>query len=186
MRIIDISLPLSPGTLVWPGDPGLELIPNETGAGQSYVRVSSLRMGTHTGTHLDAPSHLFAGATSVDGIPLDLLVGDVWVSLIPEELPIVSADALQAAGVPEGVRRLLLRTSNSLLWDLPQHRFREDYVAISPDAADWIVGRGIQLLGIDYLSVDPFHAADLPAHRRLLGGGVVVVEGLDLRGVAEG
>jgi len=186
VRVIDVSVPLSSRTPVWPGDPGLELIPDEAGGGQPYVRVSSLRMGTHTGTHLDAPSHLFPGGMSVDAIPLDLLVGDVWVSVIPEELPIVSANALESAGVPQGICRLLLRTSNSLLWDLPLHRFHEDYVAISPDAADWVVRRGIQLLGIDYLSIDPFRSTDLPAHRKLLGSGVVVVEGLDLRPVAEG
>jgi arylformamidase len=186
MRIYDVSLPLSARLPTWPGDPEFEFTPIVGPSAPEQAQVSSLRLGTHSGTHIDAPRHLFPDGASVAQIPLGSLVGDAWVCRLPSDLPLVTARALEGASIPGGTRRLLLGTGNGLIWDRPYHAFTQKYVALSPDGADWIVARGIVLVGIDYLSVDPFDAPGLPAHRTLLGNGVVVIEGLDLRRVAAG
>ncbi|MHB0870738.1 MAG: cyclase family protein [Chloroflexota bacterium] len=186
MRIYDITLPISGALPVWPGDPVFEIVPVSSPAAGDEAAVSKLQMGSHSGTHLDAPSHLFPSAETVDRIPLESLVGDAWVSRLPMELSLVTGRSLEAAGIPEGTRRLLLSTANGGLWERSPWSFSEQYVALSPDAAEWVVARGIQMLGIDYLSVDPAGASGLPAHRTLLSRGVVVVEGLDLRRVPAG
>jgi len=110
--------------------------------------------------------------------------------------PAVVADLLDAdaigpteldrLGLPEGTERLLCRTRNSDLWSRLPVRFPEDYVAVTPEGARWLVGRGIRLVGVDFLSVEKAGAPGHPVHRTLLGGGTVIVEGLDLSSVEPG
>ncbi len=186
MRIYDVTLPISAGMPVWPGDPVPLVEPvSSIGAGDA-ASVSSLRLGSHTGTHVDAPSHVLSGAMPVDRLPLEVLIGDVWVCHVPSAIRRIGATTLSAAGIPSGTRRLLLRTANSELWDRAPIGFVTDFVALEPDGAQWIADRGIELAGIDYLSIDPLEAEDLPVHHLLLARGIVVVEGLDLRAVPEG
>jgi arylformamidase len=97
----------------------------------------------------------------------------------------ITADVLDALALPAETRRVLFRTRNSALWAQEDRGFYEDFVALTADAAEWVVARGIQLIGVDYLSVQRY--ADGPeTHQILLGAGVVLVEGLDLSGVAAG
>ena len=93
---------------------------------------------------------------------------------------------LDGLALPTGTARLLLKTRNSELWNDPGHDFRKDYVALTPDAAQWIVERGIRLVGIDYLSIERFGEPEHRTHKILLGAGVIAVEGLDLRQAAPG
>jgi arylformamidase len=86
--------------------------------------------------------------------------------------------------IPDGCRRLLFKTRNSRLWDDPS--FHPDFIALAPDAAKALVERDIQLVGIDYLSIERFHASPHEVHETLLSGRVVILEGLDLRRVAPG
>jgi arylformamidase len=88
--------------------------------------------------------------------------------------------------IPPGTTRLLFQTRDSQRWDGPLAPFATDYVALSPAAARWVVERGIELVGIDYLSIAPYDDPDDVVHRTLLGAGVLVVEGLDLRRVPPG
>jgi arylformamidase len=81
-----------------------------------------------------------------------------------------------------GVERVLFKTDNSAKW--ADTRFHKDFVALEPAAATFLVERGIGLVGIDYLSIDPFGSDDHPSHFVLLGNNVVVLEGLDLRRIA--
>jgi len=186
VRIHDVTLPISAEMVVWPGDPAPLVEPvSSIGAGDA-ANVSSLRLGSHTGTHVDAPSHVVSGATAVDRLPVDALVGDAWVCHLPSAVRKIDAAALSSAGIPAGTLRLLLRTTNSGLWDGAPHGFVTDFTALAPDGAQWIVDHGMRLVGIDYLSIDSAEAEDLPVHHLLLSGGVVVVEGLDLRGISEG
>ncbi len=186
MKIYDVTLPVSPHLPVWPGDPIPEVNPISSIPAGDEFNVSALRLGSHTGTHVDAPRHLFAGGATVDQLPLETLIGEAWVCRLATSVRTVTAADLDRAGVPEGTRRLLLATGNGVLWDRLPWSFSEEYVALSADAAEWIVARGIVLLGIDYLSVDPAGTQEPAAHRILLSAGVVVVEGLDLRRVPEG
>ncbi len=184
MDIIDISLPLSGGLPHWPGDPPFEHTFVERINDENDANVSKIATGVHIGTHVDAPLHFVKGGSTVERLSLDVLVGPALVVDLPG-VEAVTADVLDGLGLPEGVVRLLFRTDNSALWSNMAAGFQEDFVALTADAAEWVVEKGIQLVGVDYLSVQRFH--DGPeTHQILLGAGVVIVEGMDLRAVTPG
>ncbi len=186
MKILDISLPLSPSLPVWPGNPPFEFHAVQRMAQGGSSNVSRVVMGTHTGTHVDAPRHFFDGGPGVDELPLDELVGPCDVVEIggPRgRQPIGVADLQRATGA-RPPRRLLLKTANSSLWD--GRGFTSDFVYVSPEAAEWLVDAGVRVLGVDYLSVEEFKKRGAPTHHTLLGAGVVVIEGLNLATVVPG
>jgi arylformamidase len=184
MRAIDITLPLDAHTPAWPGDPAFALDSLYTVA-QDGVAVSRLSLGSHTGTHVDAPAHLHPGGATVDGLAVERLCGPAWVAHLPTTAH-VTEDDLARVAIPDDCRRLLLRTANSERGPLRSLAFDPDYLALTAEAAAYLTARGLWLVGIDALSVDPFTADDLPAHRALLDGGVIVVEGLNLTAAAPG
>lgn len=185
-ELIDISVALSADLPIWPGDPPIRLEPAQSISAGDEVNVSKLSLSTHTGTHVDPPLHVQRDGASVDELPLDALIGPCWVCDLTSIDRPVNASDLAAAGIPSGAKRLLLKTRNSRLWDVQPTPFVEDFVALTPDAARWIVDRRIRLVGIDYLSIEPFSGFDGETHRILLGAGVIALEGLDLRSVAPG
>jgi arylformamidase len=177
-RIIDVSLGIGPDLLTWPGDPGADVVPTARLARGDPANVSELRLGSHTGTHVDPPAHFIEGGAAI-AVPLETLVGLAVVADLPGAEVIGPAE-LDALDLPAGTERLLCRTRNSGLWSRGRVEFPEDYVAITPEGARWLVERGLRLVGVDFLSVERDGPPDFPVHRTLLGGGVVVVEGLDL------
>lgn len=182
MNLYDISVPLSPRTPSFPGDPAVEVAIQPIAAGAAPFRVTRLCCSSHAGTHIDAPAHLLPGGTTVDRLPLDLLLGDCLVLDLSGHTGDIGEAALRKLPL-RGHRRLLLRTSNSALWQQPP--FVAEHVGLTPDGAAWLVGVGVQLVGIDYLSVEPATSAGA-VHRLLLEAGVVILEGLDLSGVERG
>ena len=185
MKIYDISLPISPTLPVWPGDPAVVLEKVSSMDAGAHDNVSRLACGVHVGTHVDAPHHFLNDHRTVESLALDTLVGPAQVVQIPPDVKVVNAEALEKAALPVGTERLLLKTSNSLLWERGENAFFPDFVAISEDGADWLVRYGIKLVGIDYLSVAPFHQS-IPTHRALLSAGIIIVEGLDLSAIVPG
>lgn len=181
--IHDISVLISEDTPVYPGDPEIEITAASSMAKGDSANVSILRFGSHTGTHIDPPRHMIEGGKTVDLLPLDALVGECFVCVMLETHAIDAA-ALQAAQIPVGTLRILFRTRNSKMW--ADREFHEDYTYLTPDAAEWLVERGIRLVGVDYLSVERFHSGQHGAHLRLLNSEVVIVEGVDLRGIVQG
>jgi arylformamidase len=121
----------------------------------------------------------------VESLSLDILVGPVCVVQVPDEVQVVGADVLENAAIPSGTQRLLLKTNNSHIWERRQNEFFTGFVGISADGADWLVQHGINLIGIDYLSVAPYKQS-VPTHRTLLEAGLIILEGLDLSGVQAG
>jgi arylformamidase len=184
VTIYDISLSVSESLPVWPGDPPVRITHASHLDLGDEATVSRLDLGAHTGTHVDAPAHFVAGGTGVDRLDLNLLVGPARVVHVPQASTI-SADVLQSLAIPPGTERLLFRTRNSELWAQPSTTFDEGFVAITEDAARWLVARGCRLVGVDYLSVAPFRDP-VPTHQILLRAGIIVVEGLDLGQVAPG
>lgn len=184
MPIYDITLPISDDLPVWPGDPRPCITRVADLARGDAFTLSALQMSAHTGTHVDAPAHFIEGGATVDALPLDVLVGPARVVHLPDA-DVITASVLDALNIPPVPSRLLFRTRNSDLWAKGVTGFREDFVALSEDAARWLVARGVRLVGVDYLSVAP--AAD-PAtvHVILLRAGVVIVEGLNLSAVPAG
>ena len=183
--VYDISLPIHNEMTVWPGDPGVQVGRTLRLEDGDSANVSQIQMGAHTGTHVDAPFHFLPDGPPVDTLPLDVLTGPAVVCHLPDVTAIDSAD-LEALNLPANARRLLFKTRNSDLWARDERAFREDFVALTPDAARWIVARGIRLVGVDYLSVQRFHDEKPTTHVTLLQAGVIVIEGLNLAAVPPG
>lgn len=184
MPFYDITLPLSPNLPVWPGDPPIELERIARMEDGAPANVSRLAGTVHIGTHIDAPRHFIADGATVDTLPPDLFIGRAVVVDLTEAEAITAA-VLEAADIPPRTRRLLLKTRNSALWAAEERAFREDYVAVTPDGAEWLVRHGVRLVGVDYLSVAPY-TDPVPTHRILLGAGVVILEGVNLAAVPPG
>ncbi len=182
--IHDLSVPLSPSMVTWPGDPPVRVEARLRIADGQPVNVSELCLGSHTGTHVDPPYHFDDGGMRVDELPLGILLGPAWVCPVAAELDITVADL--GDRIPQACTRLLLKTKNSRLWGERETGFRADFVALTGAAARWLVQKGIQLLGLDYLSADRPDTEGFPAHRVLLGAGVIIVEGLDLSSLESG
>jgi arylformamidase len=184
MRLIDVTVGLHPDVPRFgnrPPAPSRE--PLRSIAAGDRSNSSRLSVGSHHGTHVDAPAHFIEGGATVDQLPLDALVGPAHVLAFPFQHDIRASD-LAALDWPPHARRVLFKTRNSARWTEPA--FYHDYVAVAPDAARWLVDRGIQLVGIDYLSIETYEPATPETHLALLGAGIVVLEGLDLRAVEPG
>ncbi len=184
-RYIDITLPLREGLPVWPGDPHPEIRRIQDQADGAPANVTRLNTVVHTGTHVDAPVHFVAGGAGVESLSLEVLIGPARVVSLPEATRIDAA-TLDALQLPPDVTRVLFRTRNSAWWTDPAHTFHEDYVSLTPDGARWLVERAVTLVGIDYLSIEAMAEPGHATHHALLEAGVVIIEGLDLRGVAPG
>ena len=183
MRIYDISVDISPDLPVWAGDEPVVLERVKAIASGANANASRLACGVHIGTHVDAPVHFIDGAPGVETLPLKVLTGRAYVVHLPKATVLDEA-TLEAAGLPPRTRRVLFRTRNSELW-AREKSFQKDFVAVEASGARWLVRKGVQLVGIDYLSVAPFGNSK-ETHRVLLEAGVVVIEGLDLSRVSQG
>ena len=182
-RIYDISVPIRSGGLVYPGNPEVEITLQQAVVRGAGANVSSIRFGSHTGTHADAARHFFDDGQSVDRIPLERLIGPTLLLSFPDDLRAISAADLRKHDL-KGRTRILLRTRNSAL--LSQKEFVRDYTYLAPDGAQYLVDSGVQLVGIDYLSIEQFHSGPHMTHRILLERSVVILEGLDLSAPAPG
>ena len=186
MRTYDISLTISPDLPVWPGDPGVVVERVEKIEEGAAANVSQLRLGAHTGTHVDAPYHFLGGeAATVEQLPLNMLTGRAYVLHLADEVDLITTSVLEQAGIPPRTRRLLLKTRNSALWARKENEFQTDFVALSADGAQYLVDRRVRLVGVDYLSVAPFDQS-VPTHEILLKADIIVLEGLNLSEVSQG
>lgn len=185
MKIIDISIPLSPKSPVWPGDAPVVLDRYRELMKGDASNDSRLACSVHSGTHVDAPLHFIENGVTIEQLPLDILTGPARVVELLE-VNVITPELIEAQKLAPETKRLLFKTTNSDLWDDPGHEFNPDFVALSPESADWIVARGIKLVGIDYLSIQMFNDTEPLTHSILLEAGVIILEGLDLRKASPG
>jgi arylformamidase len=181
---IDITAGLSSATIpIYEGDPPLRM---EWAASieKDGVNVTRYSMGAHTGTHMDAPLHFIAGGAAIDEVPLDILIGPARVIEIPPEIEAITAAVLKQFKW-KGAPRILFKTKSSSHGWMHNPLFQKVYPFITPDAARLMVKRGVQLVGVDYLSVEKFDV-EPETHRTLLANGVLILEGLDLSEVDAG
>lgn len=183
MTLYDATLPLVPEMATWPGEPGPERTLIKSIARGDPANVSKLCLGVHTGTHVDAPIHFVPGAPGIEAVPLEALVGPGLV-VDAGDVPAITADILEGLNLPAGLERVLFKTRNSGF--IEDRQFHRDFTYIAHDAAEWLVRRGLWLVGIDYLSVEQFDAAEPLTHRRLLEARVAIVEGCFLTHVQPG
>jgi arylformamidase len=186
-KVHDVSLVLSSDMVTWPGEPGPRIEPLRRIANGDSANVSLVTFGDHTGTHVDPPIHFIEGGNTVDKLPIDALVGPCRV-LEFQGHGHVSGDWLEQARVPRGTERLLFKTRNSARWADPTAPFTRDFSSINASAAAWCIARGVRLVGVDYLSIEPQgpEKEGYPVHHALLEANVVIIEGLDLRGISAG
>ena len=177
MSFYDISMPVQTGGIVYPGNPEIQIEPQQAISRGASANVSSITFGSHTGTHVDAAKHFFDDGETVDRIPLERFIGTAILLAFSDDLMSVGAADLEKHDIGSH-KRVLLRTRNSSFIRSPQ--FAIDYTYLAPDGAKHLVDRGVELVGIDYLSIEQFHSGHHRTHITLLEKKVVIVEGLDL------
>jgi arylformamidase len=181
MKIYDISLSLSANTVRWVTAQPFELIERKRMNRGDTNNSSSIHTSAHAGTHVDAPFHFVPGGITIESLPLELFIGPAQVCVVDAAGRITANDIsrLNLAGE----KRVLFKTRNSDLLQKPD--YDSSFVAFSVDGAKALVELGVQLVGLDYLSVA---RADeqVPVHRAFLDHGVVLVEGIDLSEVPAG
>ncbi len=180
---MDISVPIREAMVHWPGDPPVSIKRVKDIEQGDTANLSVISMGAHSGTHVDAPIHFFKEGKGVDNIPLDTMVGIARVIEIrdPES---IKPEELARHRIRRGERILFKTENSSHVWQ--KDEFAEDFVFISDDAADFLVDRGVRLIGIDYLSVGSFKHGGSYVHKTLLSGGIWIIEGLNLSNVTPG
>jgi arylformamidase len=182
MKLIDVTVPLDANLPTYPGNTPFALEAIKRIARGDSSNVSTLHMSAHAGTHVDAPRHFFDDAPGADALPLEMLLGRTRVIEITSRSGI-GADELADIDLSDDLR-VLFKTSNSRLWGSPD--FHQDYVGVTASGAEHLIAHGIKVVGVDYLTVEEFKKPGAPAHHVLLGGGAIVIEGLNLRDVDPG
>ena len=183
-ELIDISLRISPTSVVWPTAPQPVLTRRHSITNGDRSNDSNLFMNVHTGTHVDAPLHHFNDGASADQIPLGHMIGEAWV-LDLKNRSVIDIPALEQVWPSSSVTRILCRTDNSSYWKEEQKDFVTDFCALAPETAEWLLAKSIQLVGMDYLSVQRYGDVQT-VHQVLLKAGVVLVEGVNLSEVEPG
>lgn len=180
---MDISVPVTNGGVVYPGNPGIAIEPHSELARGASSNLSRVAFGSHTGTHVDAPRHFFAAGDTVDHLPLDVLIGPARAIVMADDVLAVTRGHLEPRRL-DGVERVLIRTRNSGF--VRDRQFHPDFTFLAPDGAEYLASLGVKLVGVDYYSVEQFHSGHHRTHRTLLERDIVIVEGLDLSEVDAG
>jgi arylformamidase len=180
-HLYDISRTLQDGIPVWPGDPGFQSRWAMLRREGAPCNVSAFCMGTHTGTHIDAPLHLDDAGEDVAGIKFRNLIGPARVFSISTGNCIRSKDLERLDWI--GVERVLFKTRSGSCAEKP---FEHGYAYLDEGASEFLVNCGILLVGTDAPSVDSFESPNLPSHQILLNHGVVILEATDLTAVPPG
>jgi arylformamidase len=179
VKVYDISVPIRPGMIIYDGNPGVELERVDSIEAGAHANVSRLELGVHTGTHVDAPLHFLAEGPGSEALDLEPLIGPTAVVDATSVEGHLDEQALAGLDIPRGAQRVLLKTTNSRLWEADT--FTRDFIRLTGSGARFLIGRGVRVVGIDFLSI-----GDAEAHRELLGAGVIPIEGLDLRAIEPG
>lgn len=182
--IYDVTVPITNSMTVWPGDPSVQL------SAQSHlsrdkthtVRLTAIEMGSHTGTHIDAPLHMIEEGKRLQELPLETLTGKATVFEIPGTRSLGRAELSRLNW--DGVERALFKTENSKHWQ--DGKFYEEFVYLDPEGAEFLVEQSVRLVGIDYLSIDKYKSLSHPSHFVLLKKNIPILEGLNLNAVPAG
>jgi len=182
--IYDVTVPITTSMPVWPGDPPIRLSAKShvSRDGTHTVRVTGIEIGSHTGTHIDAPFHMLADGKRLEEFPLERLTGPTTVFEVSGCSSIGRAELQHFDWT--GVERVLFKTENSRHWQ--DGAFYERFVYLEPEGAEFIAQQGVKLVGIDYLSIDKFKSDTHPSHFVLMSKNILILEGLDLSSVPAG
>ncbi len=180
MKIIDISIPIEEGMVKYPGDAEFSKTPICT-IEKSGCNMMKLILGTHIGTHIDAPLHFLQDGLSIDKVPLFHFIGKAQVIEVDEKE--ITKDIIRKK-MRSDIERILFKTKNSSLYK--EKRFIKDYTYLTEDGARFLVKRRIRLVGIDYISIEKFGTPDFNVHKILFQANICILEGINLLDVEEG
>ena len=181
MKIYDVTVPISSTMPIYAGDPPARVESAKSLASGDSSNVSHLDFGAHSGTHVDAPNHFIEGGRRIDQLDLHKLIGPCRVVHVADDIQTIGPEHVGDLG---DAKRVIFKTKNSAFWNDPE--FHSDFVHLGTAAADALVAHGIELVGIDYLSIEKFHSGDHAVHKAFLSKEIVILEGLDLRAVEAG
>jgi arylformamidase len=185
MIIKDVTFTTELGMTVWPGDDPVQLFRQQKIEDGANANVSFIGMSVHTGTHIDAPFHFLKAGYGVEQIPLELLIGTAQVIQVPEDAKVIDSKTLEKVVIKPGINKVLFKTAASLQRVQLTQEFKTDFVGVAADAAQILVDKGINVIGIDYLSIAPYKNSR-PTHEILLNANTLIIEGLNLADVDEG
>jgi arylformamidase len=180
---IDVTVPLRSGMPHWPDNPPVKIERMMDMEKGDVCNVSTLSMGSHTGTHMDAPLHFVKNGPGLDKMPLEATMGPARVIEVKDRKSIKPAH-LEPHNLRRGERVLFKTANSSRAWKTDE--FVKDFVYISKEAAAYLAGRAVRTVGVDYLSVGGFFEDGVETHQHLLGSGIWVIEGLNLSKIIPG
>ena len=178
----DISVSISGDLQIYPGDIRPELKPIASIDHGDLANMLELRLGSHTGTHVDVPRHFLRDGKNLDQVSLDQFWGraKVFQLLVKEKI-----DREKIANLDIQARDIILfKTRNSELWGVQE--FQRDFVYLTVEAAEYLVEKKVKAVGIDYLSIEKFKSKSHPTHDTLLKNEIVILEGINLKDVSPG
>ena len=176
--IIDLSVPLENDMPVYPGDPTPDFKATRT-LEEHGVLVTKMQLGTHTGSHMDAPLHFIEGGESIDELDLKKIVTEAIVlDLSNKEMgsAITIEDLEKFSDLIRKGDGILLFTGTSKLWG--DESILRNFTYIDPNAARWLVDKKVSIVGIDCLSVEKYNADAPETHKTLLSAGIPLIETL--------
>jgi arylformamidase len=178
---IDVTATLDPAkTPIYEGDAPMKFDFLKDMRKGAALTLSVYSLGAHSGTHIDAPMHFIASGAPVDQVALNRLIGAARVIDIPDSVRAIDAAELDRHDW-KGAKRVLFRTRSSHRGWMDSVKFHRDFAYIAPDAAQLLADAGVVLVGVDYISAEEFGATAPRTHQILLGRGIPIAEGLDLR-----
>jgi arylformamidase len=182
---IDISIPLSADTIIYPGDPKPEYsLFNALERGE-IANVGMMKHGLHHGTHVDVPYHFMGeGTKKIDEIPLTRWIGPALVIDATGENECVNAETVKGIDL-KGYDKVLFKTKNSTEY-YKKGVFFPQFIYLDKGISTLLVQSGIKTVGLDYITVDPHGSVDFPAHKTLLGNDVCIIECINLENVNAG
>jgi len=183
---IDVTATLDPArTPVYAGDAPMKFDFLKDMRKGDILTLSVYSLGAHSGTHIDAPMHFVANGAPIDQVALDPLIGPARVIDVPDSVRAIDAGELNKHDW-RSAKRVLFRTRSTLRGWMDSPEFHKDFAFIAPDAAQLLADARVLLVGVDYISAEQFGASAPRTHQILLGRGIPIVEGLDLRPVQAG
>jgi len=179
---VDISVTIKSGMVHWPGDPAVNISRRQDMDKGDSDNVSLISMGSHTGTHMDAPRHFFVRGKGLDKMPLSAVIGPARVLAIINTR-CITVPELKRHRIKFG-ERILFKTRNSSFWKT--NVFQKEFVYVTQEAAEYLSDVGVAVVGVDYLSVGGYKKDGAKTHKTILGGGIWIIEGLNLYGIKPG
>ncbi len=182
MNYYDISVPLSPNSPTFPGDPTISFSPHYQIDNGDVCNLTTYSFGSHSATHIDVPLHFLADGKSVSDMPIERFIGPALV-VDATGCDIIAAEHVANLDIAPGMN-ILFKTDNkdALLCS----EFKKDFVHVGIEAAEILSLKKVNMVGVDYLSVEGFGSKDFKVHKTLLSNNIILLEGIRLTNIEPG